>query len=122
MVRGAAAGALAKLGDIVPEHRKEDIVDHLIPLIDDPWFRASMSAIDALQELKATKALPHLDRFAATGLDGRKVRTARLAAKGIRESGSKNDEVKKLREELDKLTDENRGLKDRLDKIEAKLS
>jgi hypothetical protein len=121
MVRGAAASSLAKLGEIVPEHRKEEIVDHLITLIDDPWFRASISSIDALEELKATKALPHLDRFAASGLDGRQVRTARLAAKAIRESGSSNEDVKKLREEVDKLTDENRSLKDRLDKIEAKL-
>ena len=82
MVRGSAASALAKLGDFVPENRKEEIVDHLIPLIDDPWFRSSMSAIDALEELKATKALPHLDRFAASGLDGRQVRSARLASEG----------------------------------------
>jgi len=122
MVRGSAASALAKLGEFVPENRKEEIVDHLIPLIDDPWFRSSISAIDALEELKATKALPHLDRFAASGLDGRQVRSARLAAKAIRESGKSTDDVKKLREEMEKLTDENRTLKDRLDKIEAKLS
>jgi predicted nuclease with TOPRIM domain len=47
---------------------------------------------------------------------------ARLAAAAIRSSGDKGDEVKKLREELDKLTDENRSLKDRLDKLEAKVS
>ena len=29
--------------------------------------------------------------------------------------------MKKLREEVDKLTDENRGLKERLEKLEAKL-
>ncbi|HEX5141768.1 MAG TPA: M1 family aminopeptidase [Dehalococcoidia bacterium] len=121
MARGAAAAALGKLGEVVPEYRKEEIVDHLVTLIEDPWMRTSMAAIDALEELKATSALPHLDRFAQSGLDGRQVRNARLAAKAIRESGDKGDEMKKLREEVDKLTDENRDLRDRMEKIEAKL-
>jgi aminopeptidase N len=119
--RGTAASALAKLGEVVPEHRKEDITDHLITLVDDPWFRTSISAIDALADLKATKALPHLNRAAESALDGRTVRVARLAAKAIREGSDKGDEVKKLREEVDKMTDENRSLRDRLEAIEAKL-
>jgi aminopeptidase N len=118
--RGTAANMLGHLGEVVPEHRKDDIVDHLITLIDDPWFRTSMSAIDGLSTLKASKALPHLQRAADTALDGRTVRTARLAVKAIREGADKGDEVKKLREEVDKLVDENRTLKDRLDKLEAK--
>src|SRR5690606_35155836 len=39
--RGTAAGTLGQLGEVVPEHRKEDIIDHLVGLIDDPWFRTS---------------------------------------------------------------------------------
>jgi aminopeptidase N len=118
--RGTAAATLGQLGEVVPEHRKEDIVDHLVTLIDDPWFRTSMSAVDGLSTLKASKALPHLQRAADTALDGRTVRTARLAIKSIREGADKGDEMKKLREEIDKLVDENRSLKDRLDKLEAK--
>ncbi|MPZ49015.1 MAG: hypothetical protein GEU75_06860 [Dehalococcoidia bacterium] len=120
-VRGAAAAALGKLGEIAPEHVKEDIIDHLIQLLDDGWFRSQQNAIGGLQELKATKALPHLERTAQRALDGRVVRTARLAAKSIRESGEKGEEVKKLREEVDKLVDENRTLKDRLDKLESRV-
>ena len=41
------------------------------------------------------------------------VRSARVAIRSIRESADKGDEMKKLREEVDKLTDENRGLRDR---------
>jgi aminopeptidase N len=121
-VRGAAIGALAKLGEVVPEHQKNDIVDHLIPFLDDPWFRAQASTIGAMQSLKATAALPHLDRTARSALDGRVVRSARLAAQAVRAAGDKGEEVKKLREEVDKLTDENRSLKDRLDKLEARLT
>ncbi|HLF75969.1 MAG TPA: M1 family aminopeptidase, partial [Dehalococcoidia bacterium] len=121
-VRGSAVAALGKLGEIVPEHRKTDIIDHLVPMLEDPWFRAQASAISALQALKATSALPHLERTAQRALDGRVVRSARLAAQAIRSSADKGDEVKKLREEVDKLTDENRTLRDRLDKIESRLS
>jgi aminopeptidase N len=120
-VRGAAARALGQLGQVVPEHRKEEIVDHLVTLIRDPWLRTQVSSIDALAELKASKALPDLERAAQTALDDRVVRSARVAAKRIRESGDKGDELKKLRDEMDKLTDENRTLKDRLDKLEARL-
>jgi aminopeptidase N len=120
-VRGAACAALGQLGQVVPEHRKDEIVDHLIALVQDPWLRTQISAINALAELKAAKALPDLDRAAQTALDGRVSRSARIAAKKIRESGDKGDEVKKLREEMDKLTDENRTLKDRLNAIEARL-
>ena len=119
--RGAAAAALGKLGEVVPEHRKEEIVDALTPLLDDPWFRSQHGAIAALTELKANKALPALDRTAQRSLDTRVVRAAKIAARTIRDAGDKGDEVKKLREEVDKLTDENRGLKDRLDKLEARL-
>ena len=49
------------------------------------------------------------------------VRTARIASKTIREAGDESDEVKKLREEMDKLMDENRTLKDRLDALEARV-
>ncbi len=121
-VRGAAAVALGHLGEVVPDHRKEQIIEHLTGLLDDSWFRTQMSAINALQQLKAKKAVPALERTASSALDGRTVRSARVAIKSIRESGSKDDDMKKLREEVDKLTDDNRSLKDRLDKLEARLS
>jgi aminopeptidase N len=119
--RGAAAMALGKLGDYASDAQKEEIVDHLVTLLDDPWFRAQTSAIGALQELKAAKALPALDRLAQRELDGRVVRTAKLAAKAIRDAGDKGEEVKKLRDDVDKLADENRTLKDRLEKLESRL-
>ena len=49
------------------------------------------------------------------------MRSARLAVQSIRSSGDKGEEVKKLREEVDKLVDTNRGLQDRLGKLEARL-
>jgi aminopeptidase N len=120
-VRGAATTALGQLGQFVPENRKEEVIDHLVTLTRDSWLRTQIAAINALGELNATKALPDLDRSVQTALDDRVVRTARVAAKKIRESGDKGAELKKLREEMDKVMDENRTLKDRLDAVEARL-
>lgn len=121
LTRGAATMALAKLGQFVSEARKDEIIDHLSWLTNDAWFRSQVSAVAALQELKASKALPALERAAATALDGRVVRAARVASKEIREAGSKDEETKKLRGEVEKLVDENRTLRDRLDKLEARV-
>ena len=121
-VRGAAAATLGTLGEIVPEHRKEETIDHLITLLDDSWFRTQMSAINALKALHASKAISHLERAAQTALDGRTIRSARLAVQAIKQGTNKGDEVKNLRKELDKLVDENRGLRDRLDKLESRVS
>jgi aminopeptidase N len=120
--RGSATAAAGRLGELLPEHRKEEVVDHLIDLADDSWFRTQVTAIGALSGLKARKGLPQLERVAQRALDGRVVRSARLAAQEIRSAGDKGDEVKKLREEVDKLVDENRTLKDRLDKLESRFS
>ena len=66
-------------------------------------------------------AIPALERRIARDLDGRVVRLAREAIIKIREGKSAPDDVKKLRESLDKLEDENRHLQDRLDSIEKRL-
>ncbi len=120
-VRGAAISALGKLGGVVSDARKAEIVDHLIPLLDDRWFRAQQAAIGALDDLKDARAVPQLDRLARGALDGRVVRLAREAGGRIRRGQDKGEEVKKLREEVDKLADENKALRDRLDKIEASM-
>ncbi len=122
-MRGAATSALGRLGDIVPEYRKNEIIEHLTPharrpVVPRPGL-VDQRAVDAEGFVRRCR---QLDRTAQRALDGRVVRTARIAAQSIRSAGDKGDEVKKLREEMDKLNDENRTLKDRLDKIEARLT
>ncbi len=118
-VRMAAAGALGRFADFVSDNEKSDIVDRLIEMLSDPWYRCQTAAIDALKEIKDPKALPHLQRAAERELDGRVIRMARDAVRKIREGQDKGEEMKKLREEVDKLVDENRALRDRLDRLEA---
>ncbi|HEY7270714.1 MAG TPA: aminopeptidase, partial [Dehalococcoidia bacterium] len=90
--------------------------------LSDPWYRCQTAAIDALKDIKDPKALPHLQRIADRELDGRVVRMARDAVQKIRQGQDKGEEMKKLREEVDKLADENRALRDRLDKLEARTA
>ena len=68
--------------------------------------------------------MPHLDRLGASARStAASCAPPRSPRKAIRESGDKGEEVKKLREELDKLTDENRDAKGppRQDRGEARV-
>ena len=121
LVRGAATNTLGRLAEVVSENEKNEIVDHLVQLLDDPGFRIQQSAIGALRTANAPRAAAALDRTAQRALDGRTVRSARLAAQTVRTGNDRGDEVKRLRTEVDKLGDENRALRDRLDKVETKL-
>ncbi len=116
--RDAAAVCLGKLAEYTKE--KEPVRDRLIELLDDPWLRTRLTAVGALRTMNDDKAIPALDRLAARELDGRVIRTCREATAALRKGRDKGEEVKKLREELDKLREENRGIKDRLEKVESK--
>jgi len=118
-VRTAAATALGKFTEFVPEAQKSDVVDRLVELLSDSWYRVQSSAIESLKQARDPKAVPHLERTAQRELDGRIVRLARDAVQKIRQGQDKGEELKKLREDVDKLLDENRALRDRLDRLEA---
>jgi aminopeptidase N len=112
--REAALACLGKLGE-----GKRDVVELLQEFVDDPWLRARIRAIDALQELKDDRAVPALSRRIQGELDGRVVRRSREAIAAIRRGRDRGDDARKLREDLEKLQEDNRKLRDRLDKLEA---
>lgn len=119
--RESAVSALGKLGGL-SEEKSEDAIDFLIPYLDDPWLQVRLRTVRALRELKATKALSHLHRVAESDPDGRTQRAAKEAIQAIREGTTKEEEVKKLRDDLEKLREENRELRDRLDKLERRMA
>jgi HEAT repeat protein len=90
-------------------------------LLEDKSWRTRLSAIRALQTLGDEKAVPGLQRRVETAIEGREVRLSREALLSIRESKGRDDEVKKLREDLEKLSTENRELRDRLESLEQRL-
>ncbi|MBI2965593.1 MAG: HEAT repeat domain-containing protein [Chloroflexi bacterium] len=114
--REAAIGALGKLGE-----NKTEVVDTLIDLLDDPWLRVRQRSASSLGGLKEQRAIPHLSRLVDRELDGRVVRDARVAIKAIRDGKNAPDDVKKLRDDLHKVEEENRSLRGRLEKIERQL-
>ncbi|HEY8491711.1 MAG TPA: M1 family aminopeptidase [Dehalococcoidia bacterium] len=118
--REAAARALGKLGDVVKD--RDELREHVESLLDDPWLMVRLSAIGALAELKDPKSIPALQRVAERDPDGRAVRRAREAVREIREGQERKEEVRTLREDLDKALRENRELRERIEKLEARLS
>jgi aminopeptidase N len=117
-VRGAAAFALGRMGQL-SDRAKDDAYDRLVDLLPDEWLRVRLNAIAALAEIKEPKAIAELNRARDRDLDGRVIRAAREAIRRISEGADKGEEVRRLREDLDKLGEDNRALKDRIEKIEA---
>lgn len=119
--RFAAIGALGALGKLVKDKEKEQVLDRLKELLDDKNWRARMSAITAAQVLGEASLIAPLQRKVEVHEDGREVRRSREAIMAIRDHSSQDDEVKKLREDLDKVLTENRELRDRLESLEQRL-
>ena len=113
--RESAAKALAKLGDGRPE-----VIDHLIRLLDDPWFRVRIEACIALAKLLDLKAVEPLERLIERELDQRVTRRAREAIRSIQAGREASHEFKQLRNDVDKLREENKELKERLAEIETR--
>ena len=115
-IREAALACLGKLGE-----GKTDVTEFLIEYLDDPWLRARTSAVLALQELKDDTAIPAISRCIPRELDGRVIRRCREAIAAIREGKDRGEDVKKLRDDMANLQEENRKLTDRLEKLETGL-
>ena len=119
--RQVAIGALARLGQYF-EARQKELGETIAEFTDDPDFRVRIAAANALSTLRATDQVKALERMAAKELDGRAVRTAREAAAKLRKGGETASEVKALREEFEKLREQNGELRDKLDRLEARTS
>ena len=121
LVRAQALRSLGKMGKTRPDHREilETIGDAFQTPSGPRAFRAKLAAIQALEVLSREEALPLLKRIAETELDGRLVRNARLAITKLERGRDKGEAIQKLEKRLDEFNEENKKLKDRLDKLEA---
>ncbi len=117
--RPPAVGGLAKLGLYFPD-RKKALGEEIAGYLEDPDFRVRIAAANGLKTLKADDQLPALERMAARELDGRGVRMARENANALRKGSGTDGEIQKLREEFEKLRDENGRLKERVTTLEAR--
>jgi aminopeptidase N len=115
------AGALRALGTLGQhfEPRKKQLAEDIARFLDDPDFRVRVAATSALRTLGEPSQADALDRMARRELDGRGIRAAREVAAELRKGAETAGEVRALRDEFEKLRDENRGLRERLDKVEV---
>jgi aminopeptidase N len=118
--RRAAISALGALGAVHPARRRQ-VLERLTELLEDTDFRARIAAVEALRTLGDADALSALGRASQRDLDGRVRRRAREVQKAIAEHAVQDEAVRTLRDTLEKLEGENRDLKERLSKIEARL-
>ncbi|MEM4288391.1 MAG: hypothetical protein QXV97_06245, partial [Candidatus Caldarchaeum sp.] len=90
-------------------------------LSKDSSERVRHAVVAAARELLDHRLLTMLDTMAEKDLNERVRRNAREVAKKIRDHLEKGVEYKALREELDKIREENRRLADRIYRMEGKL-
>ena len=114
-VRVAATVGLAKYPG------RPEVITQLTKLSEDSNERVRHAVVAAARELLDPKLLPVLDKMAERDLNERVRRSAREVAKKIRDHLERGVEYKLLREELEKVREENRRLSERLFKVEGKL-
>jgi aminopeptidase N len=115
--REAAIHSLGKLGQ-----GNKQVRSRLIDLLDDKNFYARLHAVEALEELHDSAAIPVLSKLAAQDIDGRLKGAAAQAARAIAEHLEKPAELKALRGEIETLREGNKSLLDRLERLEAKAT
>jgi len=124
LVRAQALRTLGKMGKSRPDNREipEKISDAFEAPAGPRSFRAKLAAIQALETLNREETLPILQRVAKIELDGRLVRNAKLAIRKIGKGKDKGEAIQKLEKRLEEFAEENKKLKDRLDRLEAASS
>ena len=121
--RRAATAALGALYAYLEGPMQVRVRERLEELLDDPWLRVQVAATGALEAAGDAKAVPAVSAAAERALDGRVKRTNRVAARHLAErAAAGGKEAKALRDEIEKLQQENRGLADRLTALEARTT
>jgi len=120
LIRAQALRTLGKMGQSRPRNREilETIADTFRPPAGARTLRPKLAAVQALEMLNREEGLPILRRVAESELDGRLVRSARVAVRKIEAGKDRGESIRKLEKRLDDLAEENRKLKDRLDRLE----
>jgi aminopeptidase N len=113
--REAAIDALGKIGQ-----GKRAVRNRIVDLLDDKNFHARLAAIDALEALHDSEAIPALQRLATQDVEGRLKGAAAKAVRAITDRLEKPAEIKQLRGEIDTLREGNKSLLDRLERLEAR--
>jgi aminopeptidase N len=118
--RRAALAALALLAAGRSDREAREVREKIEEMLADPDFRVQQSALEALAVQGDARALPALRRAVDTTLDGRIRRRGREIIRDLEEGRSREEAVRNLRDELDRLRQEMSGMRERMFKLEAK--
>jgi aminopeptidase N len=114
-VRRQAVTAVGKLAE--PAEKKRQAVELFSELLRDPQFRVQLATFDAAKAMGDRRMIHPIE--GTPYQDGRSQRSAREAARALREGEPQQKEVAALREEMDKLKEETRKLRERLEAMES---
>ena len=120
--RRAATEALGRLAPFAEEPVRLRVRERLEELLDDRSLRVQLAATDALAALGDARAIGALGAAGSRALEGRVTRNTKIAARTLGQRADKGAEVQGLKTDLERLQQENQGLKDRLTKLEAQVS
>ncbi len=121
-LRLAAIRAIGAVSTGQTPDKLESILDQLETISQETFFLTQVAVSSALGQMETPKAVGILQTLAARTPDGRVRRIAEEAVSKVQKNIGSDKAIKELREEFDKLKQENQDLKSRLAKLEAKDS
>jgi aminopeptidase N len=125
LMRTTAAGGLSIVGNkrhLYSEEARQRAVTALINALEhDSWASVRGSAARALQELGEKRAIGVLEHVASRETETRVQREMRIAVQALRTGDKADEQLKELRNDLDKVREENRKLKEQLGTLEARI-
>ncbi|ABA19942.1 Peptidase M1, membrane alanine aminopeptidase [Trichormus variabilis ATCC 29413] len=119
-LRLAAIRALGKISPGQTPVNLERIIARLGELSKEHFFLTLMSVVAALGQMETPKAMGVLRSLADQTADGRVRRFAEEELANVQKNIGTDNALRKLREELDQLKQQNQELKSRLENLEAK--
>jgi aminopeptidase N len=114
--RPIAVRALGKLAE-----GKRAVAEEVAELLDDPDLGVRLAAVDTLLEIGHDEAVKALERYLERELDGRGRRHAREALRGLRSGVAHDEKLAALRDQIDRVGEEARALRDRVAVLEKRL-
>ena len=114
--RRAAVSALGRLAEGTKHVRRAR--ERCEGWLTDPDFRVRLDAASALSHLGDGRAIPALETALKAELDGRTKRRLTQAINDLREKGTPDEKLRKLSEEVQRLSAESNRLRERLESLE----
>ncbi|NEO26646.1 MAG: M1 family metallopeptidase [Kamptonema sp. SIO4C4] len=118
-LRLAAIRALGAVSTGQTPDQVETILEQLEALAGESFFLTQVAVTTALGQMQSQGAIAILSSLAEQTPDGRVRRKAEEAIQKVQKNLGSDKAVKQIREELDKLKQENQDLKSRLTKLEV---